>query len=185
MSEEYKPELLSQVVGILADPSLSLIIVGSKSFDEASLPIYEKWYKFNYSLEKMSEARINELKAAQCPDNGKALDLPPPNNLIATNFDILSEDAGLSTRPQLVKQFDGLADLWYLKDDKFKKPKAIVSLKIYTTDLSFGTSPETNVFTEVWKRVLEEKLREFAYLAECAKLKFGIDFARDNIQVQW
>jgi len=78
-----------------------------------------------------------------------------------------------------------VADLWYLKDDKFKKPKAIVSLKIYTADLGFGTSPETSVFAEVWKRVLQENLREFAYLAECAKLKFNIQLVRDNIQVQW
>ena len=159
---------------ILADPKQSLILVGSKSFDDASLPFHEKWWKFNYSLDKISEPRINELLAAQCLDNGKALDLPPPNNLIATNFDILSGNAELSTQPQLIKQFDDVADLWYLKDDKFKKPIAIVSLKIYTTDLGFGTSPDASVFAEVWMRVLKENLREFAYLAECAKLKFNI-----------
>ena len=63
------------------------------------------------------------------------MDLPPPNNLIATNFDLLPEDASLSARPQLVQQWDGIADLWYKKDDKFKKPKGIVGCKIYTTDL--------------------------------------------------
>jgi len=73
--------------------------VASKSFEDASLPIHEKWYKFNYSLEKMSDERINELRAPQVPDNGKKLDLPPPNNLIATKFDVLPEDESLSARP--------------------------------------------------------------------------------------
>ena len=71
--------------------------------------------------------------------------------------------------------------MWYRKDDKFQKPKAIVSLKIYTTDLGYGTSEEAEVFAEVWKCVLEENLREFAYLAECAKLKFVIQRVRDNL----
>jgi len=93
--------------------------------------------------------------------NGKNLDLPPHNNLIATNFELLPEDASLSTRPQLVQQWDGMADLWYKKDDHFKQPKGIVACKIYTGDLHFGRSPLATVFTEVWKRVLQEKLREF------------------------
>mmetsp|Transcript_37380 Transcript_37380/g.49133 ORF Transcript_37380/g.49133 Transcript_37380/m.49133 type:complete len:268 (+) Transcript_37380:756-1559(+) len=99
VASEYKPELLNQAMDVLADPSKCLIIVASKSFEDASLPIHEKWYKFNYSLEKMSDERINELRAPQVPDNGKKLDLPPPNNLIATKFDVLPEDESLSARP--------------------------------------------------------------------------------------
>ena len=177
--------MLSQVVDILADPAKALIIVSSKSFEDSTLPIHEKWYKFNYSLEKMSEERINELRAPNVVDNGKLLDLPPQNNLIATNFDVLAEEQSLSARPQLLSKFDGVADLWYLKDDKFKKPKAIVSCKIYTADLGFGTSPEAAVFAEVWRRVLSETLREFTYMADCAKLDFSASIVRDNIQVQW
>ena len=75
------------------------------------------------------------MRAVTVVDNGKNLDLPPFNNLIATNFDILPEDASLSARPLLVQQWDGIADLWYKKDDKFKKPKGIIGCKIYTSDL--------------------------------------------------
>lgn len=93
ISSEYKPEMLNQVVDILADPAKALIIVSSKSFEDSTLPIHEKWYKFNYSLEKMSEERVNELRAPNVVNNGKLLDLPPQNNLIATNFDVLAEEA--------------------------------------------------------------------------------------------
>ena len=77
------------------------------------------------------------------PQNGKRLDLPPENNFIAKNFDLLPEDNALSRVPLLVKQWDGIADLWYKKDDKFKIPKAIVACTIYTNDLMFGTSAKT------------------------------------------
>jgi len=113
------------------------------------------------------------------------LDLPPPNNLIPTNFDILAEDSSLSARPQLVQQWDGIADLWYKKDDKFKKPKGIVGCKVYTADLGFSSSAETSVFAEVWKRMLNESLREFTYMADCAKLSFNMSLPRDNIDMRW
>ena len=170
---------------MLANPTGCLVLLASKSLEDASLPIHEKWYKFNYSLEKFTETRINELKTASVPDNGKKLDLPPPNNLIAKSFDILPEDASMSARPQLVQQWDGIADLWYKKDDKFKKPKGIVGCKIYTADLGFGTSADATVFTTVWKSMLTEMLREFTYMADCAKLTFNASTLRDNIDLQW
>ena len=92
VADEYRPDLLTEVTQYLANPKQALVILSSKSLPEESLTIPEKWYKQNYSLEKIPEARINELNAASAPDNGKALDLPPVNNLIATNFDILPED---------------------------------------------------------------------------------------------
>ena len=42
-----------------------------------------------------------------------------------------------------------------------------------------------NVFAEVWKRMLSESLREFIYMADCAKLKFSISLNRDCIDLRW
>jgi len=33
--------------------------------------------------------------------------------------------------------------------------------------------------------VLQELLREFSYMAECAELEFNISLPRDNIDLQW
>ena len=77
IADVYKPELLSQIVEVLADPARALIILASKSFADDTLPIHEKWYKFNYCLEKHSEERLAQLKNAQVTENGKQLDLPP------------------------------------------------------------------------------------------------------------
>ena len=77
-------------------------MLSSKSYEDDSLPLNQKWYKFNYSLEKFSQERLVELGAATVPDNGKPLGLPIPNNLIAENFDLLSEDESLSAQPQCI-----------------------------------------------------------------------------------
>ena len=151
VAEDYKPELLTQVVDILADPSKCIQMISSKSFEDSTLPNNMYWYKFNYSLDKVTEERLQQLRAPVVPDNGKPLDLPPANNFIATNFDILPEDSSLSARPMLVQQWEDRADLWYKKDDKFKKPKGTIACKIYTDDLMFGQSTQTTVFADLWK----------------------------------
>lgn len=75
--------------------------------------------------------------------------------------------------------------MFYKKDDKFKQPKGIIACKIYTGDLQFGASAETTVFVEVWKQVLLESLREFTYMADCAKLDFKVTHHRDSLDLQW
>jgi len=67
-------------------------------------------------------------------DNGKKLDLPPPNNLIPSNFDVLPPCPEHSKQPVFAKQWEN-CDLWFKKDDKFLKPKGNISTRIYTTDL--------------------------------------------------
>lgn len=52
-----------------------------------------------------------------------------------------------------------------MKDDKFLRPKGLVSLKIYTGDCEFGRTPYGRVFAEMWNAVLQESLREFYYMA--------------------
>lgn len=172
VADEYDPDLLRRIGDVLADPRQCIVLLASKSLESQTLPLTQKWYKFNYSREKLTEERLAELSAASVPDIGKALDLPKPNNLIANNFDVLPEDSALSCEPQLVQTWEGLADLWYKKDDKFRKPKGIIACKIYTNDLDIGRSTEAKVFVEVWKRVLKEQLREFTYMADCASLSF-------------
>jgi hypothetical protein len=52
-----------------------------------------------------------------------------------------------------------------MKDDKFERPKGMVSLKIYTGDCEFGRTPAGRVFAELWNSILQEHLREFYYMA--------------------
>ena len=51
----------------------------------------------------MTQERLDELRNPKVSENGKRLDLPPKNNFIAKNFDLLSEDNAVSKVPLLVK----------------------------------------------------------------------------------
>jgi insulysin len=183
--DKWDPDRIQEIANVLADPSKCLALVASKSFDESTLPIKHYFYKFGYSLEKFDDALLESMRNPVVVDNGKALDFPPPNNLIPTNFDILPKDESLSAKPILLQQWDDRGDLWYKKDDKFQKPKAFIASKIYTNDLQFGSSPRTRMFANVWKQISDEVLREFTYMADCANLKFGMTLLNDNIDMQW
>lgn len=116
-------------------------------------------------------------------DNLK-LDLPPKNNLIPTNFDILEQNEELSKMPVLLESTDSY-DLWYKKDDKFDRPKSYVSLKLYTQDCNMGMAPDARVFVHVWAQMQNEYLREFNYMATCANLNLDVQPNYDSVNFVW
>jgi secreted Zn-dependent insulinase-like peptidase len=97
-------------------------------------------------------------------DNGKKLSLPPYNPLIPKSFDIFDKKEEHSKQPFLLKKWeDSQTELWYKKDDKFERPKAIVSLQVYTNDCMYGPNPKARVFVHLWEEVFQEYFREFVY----------------------
>jgi len=80
-------------------------------------------------IENLTKPKINS--------NGLLLDLPPHNNLLPKNFDILPEDPTVSDRVKLLKTWED-TEVWYKKDDKFKRPKGIVNFKLYTNNCLFS-----------------------------------------------
>ena len=114
----------------------------------------------------------------------RKLDLPPLNNLLPKNLDILPENPQYASTPQLVKQWAD-TDLWYLKDDQFHMPKALVNLKLYTNDCLFGRTTEARVFIEVWTKVLSEVLREYGYMASMANLESYMSIYHDNFNIEF
>jgi secreted Zn-dependent insulinase-like peptidase len=119
---------------MLADPKRTMISVLSKSFKEEDLPELEPWYNINFKAEKYAGELETMLAKPQVNESGKKLDLPPPNNLIPSNFDVLPEMPEHSKQPVFAKQWDD-TDLWFKKDDRFLKPKGHIGCRIYTNDL--------------------------------------------------
>lgn len=104
--------------------------------------------------------------------------------MIATEFDCVSEDNSCNKIPvRLLKEEN--YDLWFLKDDHFKKPKIRVGMKLYTDDCNFGKSVKGRAFTSLWNGVLGKYLKEFFYMAEMAGMSFSHVFAHDNMQFIW
>lgn len=80
---------------------------------------------------------------------------------------------------------DVSAIVWFNHDLKFRRPKGIVAVKIYTADLGFGHSDRARVFGEVWRECFNEYVREFCYMADCADLSFTWNLCLDNMEMEW
>ena len=72
-----------------------------------------------------------------------------------------------------------------MKDDKFRIPRAIASMKLYTTDCEYMSNIKSKIFVMMWSRVVNEYLREFTYTAEMADLSFGLSTAQNNVSFYW
>ena len=86
-------------------------------------------------------------------------------------MDVLDSNPNLSQQPTLLQSWDD-TEVWFMKDDKFKRPKGIVNLKFYTNDCSISKTTEGRLFLEVWNACLDEYKREFCYMADLADLEF-------------
>lgn len=126
------------------------------------------WYKTPYADSKFSESLKQRMENPKV-DLIENLGLPPSNKMIPTNFEIMAENPQYSTKPQLLKSWPE-TDLWYKKDDKFKRPKAIIEMKLYTHDNNFGKTSSGRLFANIWSNIVDDYLREFLYMAECATL---------------
>ena len=105
-------------------------------------------------------------------NSSKKLDLPPKNSLVPTNFDILPSDSALSTSMKLLQVWED-SELWYKKDDNFKRPKAIINLTLYTRDLDLQQQGRGRLFAELWDECFTEFRREFSYMAGLVKMSFS------------
>jgi len=146
--EKMDRERIQEMSGLISDPRNLNIYLRSKSFEKTpeACPIEDPWYKTKYGKEKFSEKLLGLMVSPKVAQHkNKQLDLPPPNNLLPKNLDVLptlsKEDDEVSKKPVLIKQWADDTDLWYMKDDKYLRPKGIVSLKIYTGDCEFGRTP--------------------------------------------
>jgi len=77
------------------------------------------------------------------------------------------------------------AELWYKKDDEFKRPKGIVNLKLYSNDNMTTRTAKGRLFIELWNECLQEFRREFSYMADLANLSFSHTVVAGGIDFQW
>ena len=183
VAEELDKPRVQQMSELIADPSNLNIFLRSKTFQD-HCQLEDKWFKTKFSKEPFSPELQNLMRKPKVDQSKRKLDLPPLNNLLPKNLDILPENPQYASTPQLVKQWAD-TDLWYLKDDQFHMPKALVNLKLYTNDCLFGRTTEARVFIEVWTKVLSEVLREYGYMASMANLESYMSIYHDNFNIEF
>jgi len=123
------------------------------------------------------------MKNPKCEIKHKKLDFHPENKMIPQNFDIFPKNEKYSKEPVLIAQWPD-TDLWYKKDDESKVPKAIVTMKLYTSDCEFGKTAKGRVFSNLWNTIVQECLREFNSACVCANVYFNNILTMDNIEFE-
>ena len=146
--DHFDHQKLKDMADLLVDPRKMNIMVRSQSFGEEVNQV-EEWYGTRYSVDDISPGLLDKILNPNVEVKEKKLGLPLPNNLIPKNFDLLPEEVLYSQWPILLQQWDN-ADLWYKKDDKFKRPKSKVSLRIYSNDCEMGKNMKAQTFLCLW-----------------------------------
>lgn len=160
-----------------------VVLLRSKSF-EGECPLEDPWYFTKYSMQKFSENQLSLMKNPSKIIPHGSVGLPPKNTLLPKSLDILPPVEEESKTPKLVKEWEGDSELWHMKDDKFNRPKAMVSLKIYPKVgllQELGITSHGKMITDVWVACIKEHLREFLYMAQMASLELEISTTNDAV----
>ncbi|KAF6158546.1 hypothetical protein GIB67_040060 [Kingdonia uniflora] len=170
----FRPDTIQTVLDELT-PNNVRIFWESKKF-EGQTDMVEPWYGTAYSVEKVPGSMIQQwIKASP----NEHLHLPASNVFIPTDLS-LKELTEKVKFPVLLKKTI-YSRLWYKPDTVFYTPKAYVKIDFNCPYTSY--SPEAEVLTNIFTRLLMDYLNEFAYDAQVAGLYYGISATDTGFQV--
>ncbi|XP_008222126.1 PREDICTED: insulin-degrading enzyme-like 1, peroxisomal [Prunus mume] len=174
LPSNFSTDIIQMVLNKLS-PNNVRIFWESKKF-EGQTNMVEPWYGTAYSIEKITGSMIQEWIVSSPNEN---LHLPAPNAFIPTDLS-LKNDHEKAKYPVLLRK-SPYSTLWHKPDTMFFTPKAYV--KIDFTCPHASDSPEAEVLTNIFTRLLMDYLNEFAYDAQVAGLYYGIRHTDSGFQV--
>lgn len=174
LPSEFLPQTIQVVMDEL-NPENVRIFWESKLLEGCTNSV-EPWYGTKYSVEKISCSTIQQWIEAAPQAN---LHLPAANVFIPTDLSIKHahhEDV----LPKLLRS-SSYSRLWYKPDTKFSTPKAYVRIDFNCPHSNY--SPEAEVLTDIFARLLMDYLNEYAYDAQVAGLYYGIYHTSTGFEV--
>eukprot|EP01084_Bolivina_argentea_P118417 210119_1 len=93
----------------------------------------EKWYGTQYKKQIIEEKVAEQWRT--CGDNNDALFPPLKNEYVANDFSIYCDDSKESKEeynPPIVIRKNDKSKIWFKMDNRFKKPKLCIDIKIYS-----------------------------------------------------
>ncbi|RVW16487.1 Insulin-degrading enzyme-like 1, peroxisomal [Vitis vinifera] len=136
----------------------------------------EPWYGTAYSIEKITFSMIQQWMLAAPNEH---LHLPSPNVFIPTDLSL--KDVQEKAKFPVLLRKSSYSTLWYKPDTMFSTPKAYVKIDFNCPFAS--SSPEADVLTDIFTRLLMDYLNEYAYYAQVAGLYYGINHTDSGFQV--
>ncbi|KAL0383546.1 UNVERIFIED_CONTAM: Insulin-degrading enzyme-like 1, peroxisomal [Sesamum calycinum] len=174
LPSKFNPEKIQSALKELSPYNVRIFWESTKF--EGLTDLTEPWYGTAYSVERLPGSKIEQwIETASNED----LHLPGPNVFIPTDLSLktVSEQMIL---PVLLRKTP-YSRLWFKPDTAFSTPKAYVKID-FNCPVS-GNSPESEVLTEIFTRLLMDYLNEYAYDAQVAGLYYGVTNTNYGFQV--
>lgn len=163
---DWRPDLIEMVLGYLTPENIRVAVVGQKFEPEAT--DVEKWYGTKYKLEKIPESILDEWRSFDLCDD---LKLPPKNEFIPTDFDLMKCEDNAPVYPFII-QDTSLSRVWFKQDNEFLLPKANLSFE-FVSPLAYLDPVSCNM-TYMFVQLFKDALNEYAYAAELAGMRWEL-----------
>ncbi|GLT29358.1 hypothetical protein SLA2020_042300 [Shorea laevis] len=174
MPSNFNQGIIQMVLNELSPDKVRIFWV-SKKFGGCT-DMVEPWYGTAYSIEKVTTSRIQEWMSLAPNEN---LHLPAPNIFIPADLSLKDPEEKIKY-PVLLRK-SSYSRVWYKPDTMFSSPKAYVKIDFNCPYAS--NSPEAQVLTSIFARLVMDYLNEFAYYAEVAGLYYVISNAESGFKV--
>ncbi|GAV91529.1 Peptidase_M16_C domain-containing protein, partial [Cephalotus follicularis] len=174
LPSNFSPYIIQMVMDKLS-PDNVRIFWESQKF-EGDTDMVEPWYGTAYSIEKLTSPLIQEWM--QSAPNESLL-LPALNIFIPTDLSL--KNAHEKIKSPLLLRKSSYSTLWFKPDTMFFTPKAYVKIDFNCPHAS--NSPEAEVLSDIFTRLLMDYLNEYAYYAQVAGLHYGINHTDTGFQV--
>jgi len=122
--EEYKPDLITDVLNHLTPDKIRVAVVGKKFNGIADSK--ERWYGTQY---KMFDITAETLSSWQNCGFNENLALPPVNDFIPSNLNLINRDESKAKRPSMIRNTE-FTRVWYLQDNEYLKPKVYYGFEL-------------------------------------------------------
>ncbi|KAK2994516.1 hypothetical protein RJ640_010794 [Escallonia rubra] len=174
LPSNYSPGIIQSVLNELTPNNVRVFWESTKF--EGHTDKTEPWYGTAYSVETISGSLVQQWME-RAPD--EHLHLPTPNVFIPTDLS-LKTVTKKADFPLLLRK-SPYSRLWYKPDTTFSTPRAYVKMDFNCPYA--GDSPEAEVLTDIFTRLLMDYLNEYAYYAQVAGLYYGISCSENGFQV--
>ncbi|KAJ8273984.1 hypothetical protein COCON_G00086090 [Conger conger] len=168
---------LRAALALLTPERANLMLLSSEQ--QGGCEIREPWFGTQYSVRDV-ELGWRQRWAGDFPLSPD-LHLPAENRFIATDFTLKVSDCPDTEFPVRILNTDR-GCLWFIKDNKFKIPKAYIRFHLISPVIQ--RSPKNLVLCDLFVSVLAHRLAEPAYEADVAQLEYQLQAGEHGLLIK-
>ena len=188
--EEYRPDLIKELLDSLTLKNLNIYIVSSKLKEinnnkndgEKIIFNVEKIYGIEYIKEKMDfSSFIIDIKSNNLDLSYPELNPFLPNNLNMIDLKLGNIDINDYSTPKKVVS-DNERTIWYKPNIKYNMPKVLICCEAYISNLNIDFT-SYNLYSDIFLKLINKEMSEFLYLGETSDNSFSLTFSFSSILI--